>query len=372
MAPRTTSMRLVFPIALIVTFAVTLSYPIGLLLTAPMSSAFHYARHDPAWSFHSLFLVPVAVGLLASCLRMEYLQYLAPYKRILWAIGFAASLPLIYLAVPLDAQVIPMPDRISNTGGLRAFAATVDDCLRAPACDDSDSYLAAVEECRGEYGNRYDVLLPPAGVLGEGIETDRQASLGKSFAYLCALVDRTGGDEIDLGPMETVIMLLKFVLMTFVWAFIYYTLFLALNFFNSVREEVLYPLLGCFVILVTWFPLQLYAEWYQWYGDLSHVQYFNDSFWGLLAVAILLFVLFVVWIIVLVKKANLITAVAGVHTALVILFSAIFGFNPEIINTIFNILARLNDPIFVALMFVILLYMGVYIRLCLGASQNHR
>jgi hypothetical protein len=163
---------------------------------------------------------------------------------------------------------------------------------------------------------------------------------------------------------------LKFVLIIFVWSFIYYSLFLAVNHFFDLDKSTLYALLGCYIIFVTWFPCQLYAEWYKWYGDLNHIIYSYDTFWAFLAIAFLLLVLFIAWAAVLIKRANLITTVAGVHSTLVAVFAIAFGVNPNMINVLFGIFNTLNNYTFLVLMFIILLYIIVYMRLVMIAGAH--
>ena len=54
-------------------------------------------------------------------------------------------------------------------------------------------------------------------------------------------------------------------------------------------------------IFVAWFPFQLYAEWHQWYGDLSHVKLY-DAFWVFLVVAFFLLILLTAWTVVFLKR----------------------------------------------------------------------
>jgi hypothetical protein len=130
----------------------------------------------------------------------------------------------------------------------------------------------------------------------------------------------------------------------------------------------LYSLLGCFVIFVTWFPCQLYAEWYEWYGDLSHLFDFYSTFWVLLLIAFLLLLLFTAWAAVLIKKANLITTIAAIHTMIVAVFALIFGIKPATVDALFEILRKMPNAIFLVLMFIVLMYIVVYMRLVMSGG----
>lgn len=189
-------------------------------------------------------------------------------------------------------------------------------------------------------------------------------------SYYCSLLSKIGDREIPIGPMNAIILGLKIILILLVWLFVWYTLFLAFHWFNSIDLRTLYTLIGCYIILVSWFPLQLYAEWYQWYGDLSHVLLYY-TFWVLFVVALLLIALFAVWVVVLIEKANLITAVAALQSIVITVFGALFYFKPEAIDKMFGVFERLPSPLVIVLMFILLLYIAIYVHLILVFSTGN-
>lgn len=351
------SSSLRFWISLAAAFCLTVTYPIALLVTLPAARAFQFIRNEVAWSFHAVFLIPIAAGLLASAFNLEFFLKLAFWKRCAWALVFPVMIVLLFFAVKDDTKVFPTADRISAANGLQAFAIKVDECLRDRTCKDADKYLGFVPECRKQYEKEFPML---------------QASKGfeKAQAYFCALLQKTGGKPIPGNVVASLIFVLKYALIIFVWSFIYYTFFVAANYFFEIDKSTLYLLLGCFVIFVTWFPCQLYAEWYEWYGDLSHVAGFYGAFWLLLTFAFLLLLLFAAWAAVLIKKANLITTVAAIHTMAVTAFAIVFGTEPSTLEEVFRIFRGLSYSLFLVLMFIILLYIVVYIRLVMIAGAD--
>jgi hypothetical protein len=344
-----------------------------MLVTLPTGYALKVMRNEVAWSFHAVFLIPIAVGLLASIFKPGFFGALALWKRCVWILAFLAMVALLFSAVAADTKVIPPPDRISSGNGLQAFAIKVDTCLRND-CSDTGKYLALVPKCIEKYGHRsgYKALHAGSSYIG----TDSRppgAGFRKRQAYFCAMLEKTGGRPVPGNTVASLVFALKYALIIFVWSFIYYTFFVAANYFFRIEKDILYSLLGCFVIFLTWFPCQLYAEWYEWYGDLSHIFDFYSTFWVLLVIAVLLLLLFTAWATVLLRKANLITTIAAVHSTTVAVFAIILGTRPETLGTVFELFRTLPNPIFLVLMFIVLLYIVVYMRLVMsGGSPMQR
>jgi hypothetical protein len=355
--------------ALVVAFCVTASYPVAMLVLFPAEQALQYLRNEVAWSFHAVFLIPIAVGLLASIFNLGLFFALEFWKRCAWVAIFFAPLGVLFFAVIADREVVPTPDRVSPANGLQKVAIDVNQCLRDLSCKEADKYLSAVSQCRNKYATEFKALR-----INAYLEKSEIESISKKFektqAYFCALLEKADGQPIEGSIIASIIFALKIVLIIFVWSFIYYSLFLAVNYFFEINQRTLYTLLGCYIIFVTWFPCQLNAEWYKWYGDLSHIKYWYGTFWTFLAIAFLLLLLFAAWAAVLIKKANLITTVATVHTVMVAAFAIVFGLKPDTINSLFVIFQTLDNSTFSVLMFIVLLYIIVFISLVMGAGVH--
>jgi hypothetical protein len=354
---------------LVAAFCITASYPVAMLVLFPGEQALQYLRNEVAWSFHAVFLIPIAVGLFASTFDLGRFFALEFRKRCAWVVIFFVPPILLFLAVIADREVVPTPDRVSPANGLQKVAMEVDQCLRDSTCKDADKYLSAVSQCRNKYETEFKTLR-----INAYLERSEVESLSKKFentqAYFCALLEKTGGQLTEGSVISSVIFALKLVLIIFVWSFICYSLFLAVNYFFEIDQRTLYTLLGCYIIFVTWFPCQLYAEWYKWYGDLSHIKYWYGTFWAFLAIAFLMLLLFAAWAAVLIKKANLITTVATVHTTMVAAFAIVFGLKPDTLNSLFVIFQTLDNSTFLVLMFIVLLYIIVVISLVMGAGVH--
>ena len=358
-----------FWISLVATFLVTATYPVAVLATLPADTAFKYIRNEVAWSFHAVFLIPIAVGLLATIFDLRFFLQLAFWKRCAWVVVYVVPVVLLFFSVIADKQVIPTPDRVSPANGLQDYSIRVDQCLRNSACKDAAGYLAFVPKCRETYGTKFRALNMGAGRFGA---TDAEPTTGvvKRQAYFCALLEKTGGQPVPGNIVASLIFVLKYALIIFVWSFIYYTLFLAMNYFFETDKKALYALLGCYIIFISWFPCQLYAEWYGWYGDLTHIIYLYDAFWALLFLAFLLLLLFTAWTVVLVKKANPVTVVAAVHSVIIAVFAIVFSIKPATIDAVFETIRTLNNSILLVVMFIFVFYIVAYIKIIMAAGTE--
>src|SRR5260370_9802728 len=281
-------------------FVIDTSYPIAMLLILH-GNVFEYARNDLAWSFHSLFLVPIAFGLLATAYNSKFFMGIDVWQRVVWISIFLVFIIPLSWAVFVDKQLVPTPDRVAAR--LQQQAIEIDQCLRRRNCQ--EKYLSNDHICSSY--SEYSAAFNRDNILKDQLNSKPLSLTG---AYLCALLKMAGNRDIAPGPMTNIILILKFILILFVWSFVWFTLFLVFNWFSSLDVKTLYALIGCYIILLTWFPFQIYAEWHQWYGDFSHVLIYY-TFWVLFIIASLLLVLFTVWVIVILERANLVTTISA-------------------------------------------------------------
>src|SRR5262245_59139915 len=87
---------------LAVAFCVTASYPAAMLGLFPTEYVFQYLRNEVAWSFHAVFLIPIAAGLLARVFNPNLLFGLEFWKRCTWVFVFLAPLVPLFFAVIAD------------------------------------------------------------------------------------------------------------------------------------------------------------------------------------------------------------------------------------------------------------------------------
>lgn len=343
--------RIFWPTFCIV-FFITLSYPIGMLLTTTdRGYSFTVMRYDLAWSFFAVFLIPILFGLLATSFRLDLFRRLDFLTKTVLILIFLLPLVPIYFAVEDDTQDIPSPDRISQ--GQQKDAIDIDECIRDQRC--APRHLELVSNCLNNYSsNKYSQKFR--------VLEDKNNDYEKVHAYICALLEKSGG-KIAMGPMTTIIFVLKIVLALFVWSYVYYTFFLAYNYFSNVNPILLYTSIGSFTLFLMWLPLQLYAEWYHWYGNTSHVTQYNSSFVGFVALAISLILLFVTWVLIVMHSANAITTIGSINAIVFAIVGVLAFFKPGSIDGFFNIMDALPSSVFVLLLFMILFYIFIYIRL---------
>src|SRR6266568_1589926 len=84
-------------------FVITSSYPIVMLLVLH-GNVFEYARNDLAWSFHSVFLVPIAFGLLATSYDSKFFMGIEVWQRGIWISIFLVFIVPLSWAVFVDKQ----------------------------------------------------------------------------------------------------------------------------------------------------------------------------------------------------------------------------------------------------------------------------
>jgi hypothetical protein len=184
-----------FSISLVAAFCVTASYPTLMLVEFPTEHVFEYLRNEVAWSFHAVFLIPIAVGLFARAFNLGFLFELEFWTRCAWVLGFLVPVFLLFFAVRGDTEVIPTADRVTSANGLQNFAIEVDQCLRNQACKEANTYLGLVQACRSKYGAKYSVLQPPAYLEKSKVESF-QKSFEKGQAYFCALLEKRAACQL--------------------------------------------------------------------------------------------------------------------------------------------------------------------------------
>jgi hypothetical protein len=198
---------------------------------------------------------------------------------------------------------------------------------------------------------------PPAQIAGK---TD---SLLKKHAYICALLKETGGEigELPRSSMVDVANILNFVLIGFVWTFIWVSHVYFFYARQTVGSKALNVLLGGFVILITWFPLRMYADWYQWYGDLSHLRYYHAYL--LLAVfALELLILYTIWVVTEATGMSMHVIVPAVWSVAGAVAGLAAHLKPEWVDMALSEIARLPGPFFVIGICGAFLMVGSYTR----------
>src|SRR5262249_41385902 len=92
-------------------FLITVIYPIAMAINVPIAYVFQYARNDLAWSFHSLFLVPIAFALLVTAFNKDLILGISGWQRSAWVFIYLLLIIFLCWGAIYDRQILPTPDR---------------------------------------------------------------------------------------------------------------------------------------------------------------------------------------------------------------------------------------------------------------------
>lgn len=284
-----------------IAFFITIWHPISILIAMPTEVAFTYIRHEPTWSFYSVFLIPIGVGLLALTIDHQVIFNVQGLKK--WAYGglYLLLSAIIIWGVSLDSKGIPTPDRISMTKvneiNFQKLAVKIDQCLITNKGCIEDLEVSKLKNdsklksCRDKYKEMDSTF-----ESNDSIELENFSS---RHAYICHILYKMEENDVKELPKSIVTYVAKvlnFIIAMFVWTLVLWSFFLFSNYFNSVHTRVINILSSCVVVLVLWFPFRIYANWHQWYGDFNNILYYQ-AFWVFGFFALLLLVIYTTWII---------------------------------------------------------------------------
>ena len=182
-------------------------------------------------------------------------------------------------------------------------------------------------------------------------------------AYYCEIIHLSEQAQKTLpdSAVVYVAIALNFMLISFIWCFIW----LSSLYFAYARKDLGTPalnvLMGCFVVLASWFFFRAYSQWYQWYGDLSHIRYYFP-YWVLLVFAVALLVLFLIWTLTEHMAVSIYVAIPSVYGALAALFAAVAGINPSILTDAFWIVSGMPAALYGLLLIGAVMTLAVYAR----------
>jgi len=365
-----------FWIATILAMAITASYPIGLWLIVKSDAWISILKNEVTWSVYSLFLIPIGFGLMVSVFDADVFRRIHRAVTVLFGVVFAIGVVALFFAVRGDTRGVLTPDRISSSlGGTRNFqseAISIDSCLRAGStCTNYAALIAAVPQCRNRFANEYpnELRIDPTGLRPETLARWYEGAT-KRHAYFCALLNTAeqAGTELPRSAMVYIAQTLNFLLVLFIWCFIW----LSHIYFAYVRrdlgDQALNVLVGCFVILVTWFPFRTYSEWYLWYGDLTHIWNY-PPYWGLLLFAFELLLLYAIWVITRLSRITLLAAIPSVYGVVATVVGVIAAIKPALLELVFTLFSRLPGALYVILLCGVVLAMAVYSRALLRQSN---
>lgn len=366
-----------FGYGFVTAFLITSSYPVGMWLALPSDQYLHYLGNEVTWSFYSWFLVPAGVGLLSSIFDLRSIRHVANWQLIIWGVIYVVFAVLIFQATLKDAAGIPTPDRISSTPvkgtNFQEIAINADHCVRKESrCAGKlvrSTLLSNVKQCRKKHGKNFSELRFPK----EGLSKDKILDLAKNFeprhAYFCEIISKNIHIKYKASIMVYVAILLNFLTVLFVFSFIYFSIFLAWYYFRKINRDVLYILIGVFIILVSWFPLRIYSQWFQWYGDLSHLIFYEAG--QVLAFATLLMFLFLgAWAVILETGADIKVVIGGVYGTVAALFGFLAWWESEILYEFLGMMQRLGTPFVLIIYCLLLLFVALYVRAVMRSASQ--
>lgn len=94
-----------FKLGLIISFAITSIYPIGLFISMPASEALTILKHELSWSLFALFFIPVGFGLMCSIISVDIISKLNYIYRIIFFVLPESGL-LVLLLVAVAPQFL--------------------------------------------------------------------------------------------------------------------------------------------------------------------------------------------------------------------------------------------------------------------------
>jgi NADH:ubiquinone oxidoreductase subunit 3 (subunit A) len=241
-----------------------------------------------------------------------------------------------------------------------------------------DACLRDVRSCSPEIQQRLLDAVPECRKLGGPFAIDsvnltadelsqRQAAALKKHAYFCGIVSEA--TQIPKSIMVYISIALNFILISYIWCFVFLSHLYFAYARNDLTQAALNVLLGCFIILVTWFPFRAYSEWYLWYGNLSHMVDYS-AYWVLMVFAIELLLLYVIWAVTQRLQISVVVAVQSAYGVFAAVFAAAAALKPQLIEHIFAVIARMAWPFHMLLVCCILLAVGVYARTLLRQSDT--
>ena len=355
--------------AFLLGMAVTSTYPLALLFVLEGEAAFQILRNEITWSVYSLLLIPMGFGLMLVICDLDVFRRIPRGVAVGFGLVFFLGVGGIFYGVLGDSEGIPTPDRIASklTSGrnYQADALSIDRCLRSQTeCPQYTEMLDAVPACRKQYQyqNEYrdELWINPAGVDQKTLDRWYEGAIHK-HAYFCAMLaaSESKSTELPKSAMAYVAILLNFLLIVYIWCFIWISHVYFAYARQDLGEKALNILVGCFVILITWFPFRAYSEWYLWYGDLSHMWNY-PPYWVLFVFALELLVLYAIWIVTQRTGTTLLVAIPSVYGVVATAFAVIAGVNPRLLELFFGVFTRLPNALYVILVCGVVLILGIY------------
>ena len=358
-----------------IAFLITVWYPITAFFVLSPSNALFYLKNDVTWSIYSLFLIPIGFGLLSSVFSLDIILRARPMMRWIFGMIFITGIVCIIFGTMDDAKGIPTPDRISskevNGINFQKEALLIDENLRnASNKTKIEEILAQLPDCYNQHKQKHSELqIHDIGLSHENLEKQYE-KVKLKHAYYCKLLSLSSSVEsIPRSAMVYISNVLNFIQILFIWCFVW----ISGIYFAYSRDDLGMPafhvLIGIYLILITWFPLRAYSEWFQWYRDLSHIKYYQP-FWVMALFAIALLLLFTIWAVTAHLQVSVLMTVPMVHSVLVAIIAAITVFKPAILGWFFGIFGNMSLALHSLTLCGLVFIASIYARALLRQNEN--
>jgi len=341
----------------LVAFGISLTYTVALWFSSPGTAEFAETwKREASWGLYGHAILPFGIAGLFTLIQPDLVK--KARSGVFVSFVFVGLTGLSAWAVYEDAHGVATPDRYVGDIQVAAFAA--DRCLReTQACNGNvkvlsrDNISSYVDDCLNSsrfksVGALKDYQKQRTDFPGKRIKSvdERRA------AYACFVLDtansmsNTSVDQV-VSPFSMkrswvsyIAMLLNFVLIEFLIMFVALILLLFLDYRQS-SANVMFILIGVYMVFVAWFPLRLYASWYQWFQDLENLREY-DAFWVLALLAVLIGLLLLVWIIRQETKWRPHLIVGGIFSSVVGIVNALGLMEPKSMMFVFSAFSHLS------------------------------
>ncbi len=237
-----------FWLAYFVCVALYVSYPITLFLSVDNSNAFRWLKHEPAYNLFALMVLPIAFALFVRTFEpRKILQGLGRNAKAVFSIGFVFLFAIsVYLGI---------------TDGLRKTV------VQPFYFEDVELYVTKEAKLRKTIEEQKE----------KNIKYDSAIIENAKFANWDYFIDNAG-----------FIAYLSIFLDSFGYCFVFMYFWLIAFIMAKNREMARSEkknLALIFVLLITWFPMRIYSDWYLNFFQLSTIHNYS-SFWIFLILAV--------------------------------------------------------------------------------------
>lgn len=306
---------------------------LGVYLASPGALGTAWVKNDPAMCAFVPALLPWVVAIAAAILVPDIGEHFSPDVRRMFRTVFLvlAAVALFLIVVP-DLRRAPVEPYVLKNVRL---AASIDERERSKVRDAHEVF----EQQPPVGEDEVKAMRRKLRTASRGAVTDYTAAARARFAGL--------GDFIDRGSFSGWTKFLINIVVAIVVSF-YFSFLLSIGYSLMIDQRVkfnLEALLIAMSLLILWFPMRLYTEWYLHFFTLSYLTDF-PAFFVLLVVAILS----LLWVVFIMKPGRAAVTIPTLITAFTSAFGVVSVFEPEVLWAIARVFERMPFEYVVALL----------------------